>query len=168
MSATSRVGTAVAAGYVLGRFKKLRLAVLAGTALANKQVRDAGLGLIRQGSGQVPDFGSGQNGLGRKLLDEARSAATAVAASRMDSISDRLHERTVALGGGSEESDQSDDPEDEYDDQADEGQDEYDDSEDEYDEDSDEEYDEDEEPEDSGDEHRSSRRRRAAAPAGGR
>ena len=50
MSTTSRVGAAVAAGYFLGRFKKLRLALMVGSALANKNVRSTGFGLIQQGT----------------------------------------------------------------------------------------------------------------------
>jgi hypothetical protein len=152
MSVTARVGTAVATGYVLGRFRKLRLAVIAGTALANKQVRDAGLGMIRQGTGQGGSA-TGSDGMGRQLLDEARSAATAAAATRMNQLSDRLHERTLALGGETPEDEAE---QDEVDDEPD--------DEDEYDDEP--EAAEDDEPSQA--EHRSPRRRRAAAPVGGR
>ena len=175
MSVSTRVGTAVAAGYVFGRFRKLRLAVIAGTALANKQVRDAGLGMIRPGSGQEA---TGSDGMGRQLVDGAKSAATAAVATRMNHLSDRLHERTVALGGDtsdedSESPDEPEAPEDQYDDDEYDDEEEYDDepeaSEDEYDED---EYDDEpeasEDDESSETEHRSPRRRRAAAPVGGR
>ncbi|HET7532335.1 MAG TPA: hypothetical protein VFJ83_04240, partial [Nocardioidaceae bacterium] len=50
MSSSSRVGAAIAAGYFLGRFKKLRLALVVGSALANKNVRSSGLGLLQQGA----------------------------------------------------------------------------------------------------------------------
>ena len=41
MSSSTRVGTAIAAGYFLGRFKKLRLALLVGSALANDNALEA-------------------------------------------------------------------------------------------------------------------------------
>ena len=41
MSTTSRVAGAVAAGYVLGRFKKLRMAVLVASAMSNPKFRNA-------------------------------------------------------------------------------------------------------------------------------
>ena len=47
MSATSRVAGAIAAGYALGRFKKLRLAVLVGSTMASPKFRSAAAGMIQ-------------------------------------------------------------------------------------------------------------------------
>ncbi len=146
MSATSRVGTAVAAGYLLGRFKKMRMALIVGSALANRNVRAAGMDLIRGPS----------DGQRSPLVEAGRSAVIGAAASRMDRISDRLHERSTALTGDEDEPD--DEPDEEPEEEPDE---EYDESEDEYD---DEDEPEDDEPEDDDESARSSRRRRAAAP----
>ena len=197
MSVSSRVGTAVAAGYVLGRFKKLRLAVLVGSALANKNIRDAGVGLLTEGTRRVaatPEAKTIATEQGSRLLEAGRSAALAAATSRMNRLSDKLQERTVALTGevptredldklADESDDEADDEADdrsvdegqEYDDEADVDED-YDDEdyedEDEADEDeADEDYEdeEDEGAEEEPDEQhqrRSPRRRRTAAPAG--
>ncbi len=134
MSATSRVGTAVAAGYLLGRFKKMRMALIVGSALANRNVRAAGMDLIRGSS----------DGQRSPLVDAGRSAVIGAAASRMDRLSDRLHERSTALTGDEDEPDEDEPDEDEYDEPEDDLEDEDDDVEDES--------------------ARSTRRRRAAAP----
>ncbi len=134
MSATSRVGTAVAAGYLLGRFKKMRMALIVGSALANRNVRAAGMDLIRGSS----------DGQRSPLVEAGRSAVIGAAASRMDRLSDRLHERSTALTGDEDEPDEDEPDEDVYDEPEDDLEDEDDDVEDES--------------------ARSTRRRRAAAP----
>jgi hypothetical protein len=143
MSASTRVGAAVATGYVLGRFRKMRLALIVGSALANRNVRAAGMDFIR-----------GQSG-GRTtspIVDAGRSAVIAAASTSMDRLSDRLHERRAALGGVEEpeaDEDYDDEPLDEDEEPADEDED--------FDEEEDEDLDE-------AEDHRSRRRRRAAAP----
>src|SRR4029450_8678448 len=47
MSTPPRAAGAVAAGYALGRFKKLRLAVLVATAMSSPKFRNAAVGLIQ-------------------------------------------------------------------------------------------------------------------------
>ena len=98
MSATSRVGTAVAAGYLLGRAKKMRMALLVGSAMANRNVRAAGMDLIRGSTGDREPS---------PLLDAGRSAVIAAASTSMNRLSDRLHERRAALVG--EDPDQDED-----------------------------------------------------------
>jgi hypothetical protein len=146
MSASTRVGTAVAAGYVLGRFRKMRLALIVGSALANRNVRAAGMDLLR---------GKSEAGgrISSPILDMGRSALVGAASTSMNRISDRLHERSVALGGVVEEDEERsdeeplDEDEEEFEDEDEEPEDEYEDEE-----------------EDEGETHRSSRRARAAAP----
>jgi hypothetical protein len=102
MSTKSRVAAAIAAGYVLGRFKKLRLAVMAGSALTNDNVRNAALGYVKKGSGRFSSTSAGQTlsqQVGAKLVDAGKAAALAAAASRVDSISDRLSARSTSLRG---------------------------------------------------------------------
>lgn len=175
MDTTARVGTAVAAGYLFGRFKKLRLALLVGTALASEDVRKSAVGLVTHGTSGLASGGAGRiaGTAGAKLIDAGRGVAVSAAASRLERLSDRLAERNEALGGAPAD-DQDDD---EYDDVEDDE-----DSEDLEPEDSDEydDVDEDEEPEDDEDEYagaspstaraRRARRARALAPtaAGGR
>jgi hypothetical protein len=100
MSATSRVAGAVAAGYLLGRFKKLRLAVLVGTAMASPKFRTAAVGLIQDripGGGVVGTLG---RDVGGKLLDAGKTAATSVLASRIDGFSESLAQRSENLRKG--------------------------------------------------------------------
>ena len=181
MSTTSRVGTAVAAGYVLGRFKKMKLALIVGSAIAGKNLKTAGMDMLK---------GSG-DGKSSPLVSAGRSALVAAALSSMDRISDRLHERSAALGGDDSEDDEQDEeptdegdesdeeleeddePVDEEDSEEEEepvDEDEHDEEEleeeDELDEEDDEPVDEDEHEgdEDEDDSGRRTRRRRAAAP----
>ena len=100
MSTTARVGSAVAAGYLLGRFKKLRLALIVGSALANKDVRKSGMGLLQRGG-----VGLGTGGLTQQVKSElmhaGRAAAVSVAASKINSLSDRLQERSENMRSAS-------------------------------------------------------------------
>ena len=197
MSTTARVGSAVAAGYLLGRFKKLRLALIVGSALANKDVRKSGMGLLQRGG-----VGLGTGGLTQQVKSElmhaGRAAAVSVAASKINSLSDRLQERSENMRSGSgkgrskdddevdddvrdededldEEDEDEDEPTDEVEEaEGDEVEDDEEDEEDEGDEEPEDEYEE--EPEDEYEEEpgeepehtrRSPRRRRTAAPVGG-
>jgi hypothetical protein len=122
MSTKSRVAAAIAAGYVLGRFKKLRLAVMAGSALTNDNVRNAALGYVRKGSGRLGSTSAGQTltqQVGAKLVDAGKAAALAAAASRVDSVSDRLSARSSSLRGTETEDEAAEsqgEPTDAYDD----------------------------------------------------
>ena len=100
MSATSRVAGAVAAGYVLGRFKKLRLAVLVGSAMASPKFRNAAAGMIqdRLPGGTVVNTLTKE--VGGKLVDVGKTAATSIVASRIDSLSQSLADRSQNLRKG--------------------------------------------------------------------
>jgi hypothetical protein len=120
MKTTTRVGTAVAAGYLFGRFKKLRLAMMVGTALASDNVRKSAVGLVQNGVGGMTADGAGKlaGTAGSKMLDAGRGAVVSAAATRLERISDRLAERTEALDGRSPsgaDDDEPEDVEDEYD-----------------------------------------------------
>lgn len=186
MSSSSRVGTAIAAGYFLGRFKKLRLALVVGSALANKNLRTSGLGLLQQGTSGLtssPEAKKLTEQITSQLLQAGKAAAVTAAAARIDKLSDSLNERSselrelTALPAGEDEADEE--PEDEYEDEGEEEE-----PEDEYDEDEEEPEEEEGEPEDEYEEEpeeeeeeeepepapkarkRSPRRRRAASSAG--
>ncbi|HKX14003.1 MAG TPA: hypothetical protein VJN19_02345 [Propionibacteriaceae bacterium] len=97
MSATSRVAGAVAAGYVLGRFKKLRLAVLVASAMASPKFRSAAAGLIQD---RIPGgviVGGLTKEVGGRLLDAGKAAATTVVAARIDTLSQNLADRSENL-----------------------------------------------------------------------
>jgi hypothetical protein len=172
MDTTTRVGTAIAAGYLFGRFKKLRLAIMVGTALASDNVRKSAVGLVQNGVGGLTADGAGKlaGTAGSKILDAGRGAAVSAAAARLERISDRLAERTEALGGESpsraDEDTEPEDVEDEYDDTEDvDSSEDTDEPEDEYDEEYDEEDDEEDGEESDPARRTRARRSRALAPA---
>jgi hypothetical protein len=121
MDTNARVGTAIAAGYLFGRFKKLRLALLVGTALASEDVRKSAVGLVTHGTSGLASGGAGRlaGTAGSKLIDAGRGVAVSAAASRLERLTDRLAERTEALGGTPTQSDEPADADDvdEYDDE---------------------------------------------------
>ena len=97
MSTGSRVAGAIAAGYALGRFKKLRLAVLVATAMSSPKFRSAAFGLIENRIPGGAIVGTLGKEVGSKLLDAGKAAATSVVASRIDSFSENLAERSKGM-----------------------------------------------------------------------
>src|SRR5688572_24993572 len=100
MSTTSRVAGAVATGYVLGRFKKLRLAVLVGSAMASPKFRNAAAGMIenRIPGGAITTTLTKE--VGGRLVNIGKTAATSIVASRIDNLSQSLADRSQNLRGG--------------------------------------------------------------------
>ncbi len=167
MSTGSRVAGAVAAGYALGRFKKLKLAVLVATAMTSPKFRNAAFGLIENRIPGGAIVGTLGKEVGGKLLDAGKTAATSVVASRIDSLSENLAGRSKTMRDGApngqsrspadeaaddrgpaepeDESSDEEEPEAEYEEEEEEETDEADEPEAEYDEE--EETDEAEEPE---------------------
>src|SRR4051812_44989572 len=131
----ARVGLGVAAGYLLGRTKKMRLAITLGSMIAGQRVATNPVGLLRQASQlaeKSPQLAELQQRVTGELFDAARSAALATATSRLQSANQALLERVS--GGEDDEYDDEDEYEDEYDEADEADEDEYDDeSEDEYD-----------------------------------
>src|SRR5215217_5678048 len=120
MSTTSRVAGAVAAGYLLGRFKKLRLAILVGSAMSSPKFRSAAVGMIedRLPGGLV--VGTLTKEVGGKLINVGKTAATSIVAARIDSLSQSLADRSQNLRKGApDQADKSEgeEPEDEYEEQ---------------------------------------------------
>ena len=100
MSATSRVAGAVAAGYALGRFKKLRLAVLVGSTMSSPKFRSAAVGMIQDRIPGGAVVGGLTKGVGGKLVNAGKTAATSIVASRVDSLSQSLADRSQNLREG--------------------------------------------------------------------
>ena len=100
MSTGSRVAGAVAAGYALGRFKKLKLAVLVATAMTSPKFRNAAFGLIENRIPGGAIVGTLGKEVGGKLLDAGKTAATSVVASRIDSLSENLAGRSKTMRHG--------------------------------------------------------------------
>jgi hypothetical protein len=104
-----RIMAGVTAGYVLGRMHKLKLALIVGSALANRKLVSAQLDKLTDAAGVGP--------LGEQLVSAGRKAAIGAVSNRIDSVSDRLAERTNALNGLSGDEDEGE-PEDEYEDES--------------------------------------------------
>ena len=116
MSTTSRVAGAVAAGYALGRFKKLRLAVLVATAMSSPKFRAAAAGMLQDRLPGGAITGTLTKEVGGKLVNVGKTAATSIVTSRIDSLSQSLADRSENLrksapGGQAGES-RADEPED--------------------------------------------------------
>ena len=97
MSTTSRVAGAVAAGYALGRFKKLRLAILVATAMSSPKFRTAAVGLVQDRIPGGAVVGGLTKEVGGRLFDAGKTAATSVVASRIGSLSENLAERSQTM-----------------------------------------------------------------------
>jgi hypothetical protein len=128
------VAGAVAAGYALGRFKKLRLAILVATAMSSPKFRTAAVGLIQD---RVPGgavVGGLTKEVGGRLFDAGKTAATSVVASRIGSLSENLAERSQTMrkstDGHVSKSQAEPEPDDEETDEAEEPRDEYEEEED--------------------------------------
>ena len=99
MSTTSRVAGAVAAGYALGRFKKLRLAILVGTAMSSPKFRSAAAGMLQDRIPGGAITGTLTKEVGGRLVSVGKTAATSIVASRIDTLSQSLAERSQNLKG---------------------------------------------------------------------
>lgn len=99
MSATSRVATAVAAGYLLGRTKKLRLAITVGSVLAGGRLAGGGSGNLLRSLADNPQVAELQDQLRGQLLRAAKSAAINVTTNRLESLTDSLREGGAELEG---------------------------------------------------------------------
>jgi hypothetical protein len=118
-----RVMAGVTAGYLLGRMHKLKLALIVGSAIANRKLVSSQVDKLTDAAGIGP--------LGEQLVSAGRKAAIGAVSSRIDSLSDRIAERTSALGGSEDDEDDEDEGEEDEDEGEEEPEDE---DEDEYEE----------------------------------
>ena len=103
------VQTAVAlgVGYILGRRRKMRLATMLALGAATGGAAKLGPAAMRQGAKYIgktdiagalgPQVTEIVNTVRGELLDAAKGAAAAAVTSRIDSLSDNLHERAETL-----------------------------------------------------------------------
>src|SRR6478609_4966035 len=117
MSAATKIAMGVASGYLLGRRKKLRLAITVGSMLAGQKIATNPKALLAQGAElieQNPELSKLSDQVRTQLFQAARAAAIATANNRMDALSDTIRERSdkLALGPGQEDSDEDDESED--------------------------------------------------------
>ena len=98
-----RIMAGVTAGYLLGRTRKLKLALMVGSVLANRKLVSGQVDKITDAAGIGP--------LGEQLVSAGKKAAVGAISTRIDGFSDRIAERTSRLNGSGEDEEE---PEDEY------------------------------------------------------
>ncbi|MEU5111791.1 DNA primase [Streptomyces longwoodensis] len=181
------LGLAVGAGYLLGRTKKLKLAIAVGSVVAGKKLKlsPKAIGdLLSQQLKDNPQFKELGDSLRQDLRGAGKAASGAMLERQLSGLADRLHGRTAQMreqmagGGRSDDEDEAEDRDDREDDDLepededheDEGRAEDEDEQDEEPEDSEdtedsEEDEEDEEDDEDGDERAEAPRKPAAAKA---
>src|SRR5829696_2302197 len=128
MDAKSNVAAAVAAGYLLGRTKKLKLAITVGSVLAGQRISTNPQKLLKGASGLVqnnPALSALQTELRGRAFDAAKGAAVSVATSRIDKLTDTLRTRgdkkRADKEAPAESEEAAEEPEDQYEEAGDEG-----------------------------------------------
>jgi hypothetical protein len=107
MNTSTKIAVAVIGGYVLGRRKKVKMALLLGSVLAGRRVGVLPLG--REALGRIADskeFGQIRDEVRNELVSTSRAAAGAVMSAPLDRLSDNLRQRTAKLTGASEDEDE--------------------------------------------------------------
>ncbi|MYR43845.1 DNA primase [Streptomyces sp. SID5910] len=126
------LGLAVGAGYLLGRTKKLKMAVAVGTMVAGKKLNLTPKGIAELVSSQLqnnPQFKEIGDQLRTDLRGVGKAASGAMVERQIDALADRLHGRTAqvrdqlsgvasaAPGVGSDSRDSEDSEDSEYEDE---------------------------------------------------
>ncbi|HKR71270.1 MAG TPA: hypothetical protein VJT16_20725 [Streptosporangiaceae bacterium] len=123
MNKASTVALAMGAGYLLGRKRKLRMALIVASAAATGRVGDVAANALKRGgslaasSGALdklsPELTKVVGTMRGDLADAGKAAVQAAVASRIESLTDSLHDRAEGLRNPAEpdegEQDQPDD-----------------------------------------------------------
>ncbi|SDT45721.1 hypothetical protein [Jiangella sp. DSM 45060] len=124
MNTATRVALAAATGYILGRRKRLKLAIAVGSMLAGKRLATDPRGMLRQAGELVesrPELAQLTDQVRTTLYTAARGAAVGVVGQRIDQLSDSIRDRSDRLTGavtertpisGGRDSDEAEDVED--------------------------------------------------------
>ncbi|MEU4981156.1 DNA primase [Streptomyces sp. NPDC021969] len=94
------LGLAIGAGYLLGRTKKLKMAVAVGTMVAGKKLNLTPKGVAELVSGQLqnnPQFKEIGDQLRTDLRGVGKAASGAMVERQIDALADRLHGRTAEV-----------------------------------------------------------------------
>ncbi|MEU9589167.1 DNA primase [Streptomyces sp. NPDC048193] len=116
------LGLAVGAGYLLGRTKKLKMAIAVGTMVAGKKLNLTPKGIAELLSTQLqnnPQFKEIGDQLRTDLRGVGKAASGAMVERQIDALADRLHGRTAQVRdqlSGAPSAEDSDDSE--YDDES--------------------------------------------------
>src|SRR3954451_9555787 len=99
MGSNARIAMAVGLGYLLGRRKKMRTAMAVGAAIAAGRVSRNPASLLQRGGellGNTPALGQ-LSGLSKPLADSGKAAAAGMVSRGIQSIGDRIRQRTDSL-----------------------------------------------------------------------
>lgn len=99
-SSSARIAAAVASGYLLGRRRKIKLAIMVGGLLAGKRIATTPRGLLKQANEYIeanPELAKLSESVRTTLMDSARQAAVGTASNRINRLSDTIHERVGKL-----------------------------------------------------------------------
>ncbi|WP_330465346.1 DNA primase [Streptomyces longwoodensis] len=119
------LGLAVGAGYLLGRTKKLKLAIAVGSVVAGKKLKlsPKAIGdLLSQQLKDNPQFKELGDSLRQDLRGAGKAASGAMLERQLSGLADRLHGRTAQMreqmagGGRSDDEDEAEDRDDREDD----------------------------------------------------
>jgi hypothetical protein len=99
MGSNARIAMAVGLGYLLGRRKKMRTAMAVGAAIAAGRVSRNPASLLQRGGellGNTPALGQ-LSGLSKPLADAGKAAAAGMVSRGIESMGDRIRQRTDSL-----------------------------------------------------------------------
>ncbi|MFC9553609.1 hypothetical protein ACFTWF_22405 [Rhodococcus sp. NPDC056960] len=103
MTTKSQLALAVGAGYMLGRTKKMKLALMLAAGGATRQLSPGGsLGLLNEGRkllAESPEVAKLGKTVRHELMNAAKTAAVTAASQRIDSLNSRLESGESLLGG---------------------------------------------------------------------
>src|SRR6476661_3391450 len=103
MTSKGQMALAVGAGYMLGRTKKMKLALMLAAGGASRQLSSGGsLGLLNEGRkllADSPEVAKLGKTVRHELMNAAKTAAVTAASQRIDSLSSRLQSGESLLGG---------------------------------------------------------------------
>ena len=104
MNTGTRLCIAVTAGYVLGRFHKMRWALTVAALAGRGRLPGGTGGLLQQGAkllASSPEVSKLTEEMRGRLVEAGKAAALATVSSKLDSLSEGLRERTDAMRAGS-------------------------------------------------------------------
>lgn len=97
----AQLAAAVVGGYLLGRTKKMKFAIMLGSALAGKKISTNPADLLAQASKLIaasPELQRVDQAVRGRLLEAGKEAAMAAASSRMETLTDTLVSRVEGFG----------------------------------------------------------------------
>jgi hypothetical protein len=115
MSATTKIAVGVAAGYLLGRTKKMKLAITVGSMLAGQRIATNPTALMAQGNKLIdgnPELRRLKRQVTGRLMEAARDAAISTATSRVENMTRSLQAGPMELLDEDDEAEDYDEPED--------------------------------------------------------